>query len=278
MSEQEFDIIIEKERTRSNYFRDLWRFRELFYILSWRDIKVRYKQTIIGILWAVIRPLLTMIIFTVVFNRIAKIPSEGDTPYFLLVLVGMLPWQFFSTSVGDCANSLLNNERLITKVYFPRMIIPASTILTNLIDFAITLLLTIILLFIFKIYPTFQILIFPLLIVWLVLLSFGLGLWLSSLNVEFRDVRFVIPFLLQIGLYISPVGYSSQLIPQQWQLIFACNPMVGIIDLFRWSLLKIEPDSNFILRVMFSFIITVIILCIGIYRFRKIERNVADVL
>lgn len=227
--------IIEPGRSARNYRQDLWKYRELFYVLSWRDLKVRYKQTAIGILWAFLRPALTLIIFTIVFNRVAGLSSQSDMPYALLVLAGLLPWQFFAGAVGESSNSLIQNSALITKVYFPKMIIPASTVVTSLVDFLIAFLLLFPLMFFYGYCPGFRLLLIPLLVIPLLFLSLGFGLLLSALNVQFRDFRYVIPFLLQLGLYLSPVGFSSQALPEQWQIWYPLNPMVGIIDAFRWA-------------------------------------------
>src|SRR2546427_4472318 len=230
-------IIIEPGRTEKNYWADLWRYRELFLILAWRDISVRYKQTIIGVAWAVIRPFLTMVVFTVIFGRIAALPS-GGVPYALMVFAAMLPWSLFSTALGEASNSLIGNERLISKVYFPRLIIPTATVVTAFVDFLISFVILLGLMVYYRFAPSWNILLLPLFIVMALLASLGPGLWITALNVKYRDFRYVIPFLVQFGLYISPVGFSSSIIPEKWRLLYSLNPIVGVIDGFRWSILR----------------------------------------
>src|SRR5579884_2666085 len=202
-------LIIEAGRTEANYWRDLWRFRELFYFLAWRDILVRYKQTVIGIAWALVRPLVTMVVFTIVFSRIAKLPSPSSAPYALLVMAAMLPWQFFATSLSEASNSLVGNSSLISKIYFPRLIIPAGSLITAFVDFLITLTLLGAMMLWYGFHPDWKILLLPAFIILVFTSSFGIGLWLCALNVEYRDFRHIVPFLVQFGLYISPVGFSS---------------------------------------------------------------------
>jgi lipopolysaccharide transport system permease protein len=274
MNSEEFDIIVEKGRTEANYWRDLSRFRELFYILSWRDIKVRYKQTVIGTAWAIIRPLLTMLVFTFVFSRVAKLQSSSDVPYALLVLVGLLPWQFFSTSLSDASNSLLGNTNLITKVYFPRLIIPASSVITSFVDFMISFGLLLLVMIYYQFVPSINILFLPLLLVLVFLLSFGFGLYLTALNVKYRDFRYVIPFIVQFGMYLSPVGYSSNVVPEQWRTLYSFNPMVGVIDGFRWCILGIGEFPMRSLAISTFMMILGVIL--GFWYFRKTERSFAD--
>src|SRR5437867_4959798 len=229
-------IVIEAGRTENNYWTDLWRYRELFLILAWRDISVRYKQTIIGVAWAIIRPFLTMVVFTVIFGRIAGLPSSG-TPYALLVFAAMLPWSLFSTALGEASNSLIGNERLISKVYFPRLIIPTATVVTAFVDFLISFVILLGLMVYYRVAPNWSILLLPLFIVMALLASLGPGLWITALNVKYRDFRYVIPFLVQFGLYVSPVGFSSDVIPPKWRPIYSLNPIVGVIDGFRWCIL-----------------------------------------
>src|SRR5881409_2614592 len=230
-------IIIEPGRTEKNYWADLWRYRELFLILAWRDVSVRYKQTIIGLAWAVIRPFLTMVVFTVVFGRIAALPS-GGAPYALMVFAAMLPWSLFSSALGEASNSLIGNERLISKVYFPRLIIPTATVVTAFVDFHISFVILLGLMVYYRFVPSWNILLLPLFIVMALLASLGPGLWITALNVKYRDFRYVIPFLVQFGLYVSPVGFSSSVVPEKWRLLYSLNPMVGVIDGFRWALLR----------------------------------------
>src|SRR5438874_1956699 len=230
------ELVIEPGRTEKNYWRDLWRYRELFYFLAWRDILVRYKQTVIGIAWAVIRPFLTMVVFTVVFSRIAKLPAPGAVPYALLVMAAMLPWQFFATAMSETSNSLIGNANLISKVYFPRLVIPAGSVITSFVDFLITLGLMAVMMIWYGFLPDWHILAFPLFSILAFCTAFGAGLWLCALNVKYRDFRYIVPFIVQFGLYVSPVGFSSAIIPEKWQLLYSLNPMVGVIDGFRWAI------------------------------------------
>lgn len=266
-------IIIEAGRAEKNYWKDLWLFRELFYILSWRDIKVRYKQTVIGAAWSVIRPLLTTVIFTVVFSRVAKLHAPGNTPYAIMVFVGMLPWQFFASALGDASNSLIGNANLVSKVYFPRMIIPASSIITSLVDFGVSFLLLLSMMAIYQFVPDVKIVLLPLFIVLALAAAFGVGLLITALNVKYRDFRFIIPFVIQIGLYITPVGFSSSVVPDKWRLWYSLNPMVGVVDGFRWCVLG-EP--MYIPGFMMSVLTIIFFVWMGITYFRKTERSFAD--
>ena len=272
-----YEIIIESGRTEKNYWSDLWRFRELFYILSWRDISVRYKQTVIGILWALIRPLLTMVVFTIIFGKMAKLPSDGNAPYAIMVYAGMLPWQFFSSAITAASNSLIGNTQLITKVYFPRLIIPASSIITSFVDFIISFIILVFLMIYFSFLPTWRMVyLFGFLII-TVLTSLGFGLFITSLNVKYRDFRYIVPFIIQLGLYISPVGFSSSVVPEKYRLLYSLNPMVGVIDGFRWSILG--SDSNiYFPGLLLSLFVMVLFLVLGIRRFRKMEKTFADII
>ncbi len=268
------ELIIEPGRTEKNYWRDIWLYRELFYILSWRDIKVRYKQTVIGAVWSILRPLLTMIIFTVIFGRVAKLPTEGAAPYAIMVYAAMLPWQFFSNALAEASNSLVGNTNLITKIYFPRMIIPASSVIVSLVDFAISFVLMLVLFLWYQFLPSIQILLLPLFIILAFLASFGIGLYVTALNVKYRDFRYIIPFIVQFGLYVSPVGFSSSVVPAKWRLIYSLNPMVGVIDGFRWCILG-EQKMDWIGFGISSSVI-VLFCFIGIRYFRKTEKTFAD--
>ena len=267
------EILIEPGAARKNYWKDLWRYRELFYILSWRDIKVRYKQTVVGVAWSVIRPLLTTAIFYIIFSKIAKLDNPGSAPYALMIFAGMLPWQFFSNALSESSNSLVGNSNLITKVYFPRLIIPASSVITSLVDLAISLVIMVGFFIFFRFVPSWHIIFLPLFIVLAFACAFGIGLYLTAANVKYRDFRFIIPFIVQFGLYVSPVGFSSFEINDNYRMIYALNPMVGVIDGFRWCLLG-DPMHwrSFILSVF----MTIGFLCYGIYYFRKMERSFAD--
>lgn len=270
-------VVIEAGHQERNYWHDLWRYRELFYVLAWRDVAVRYKQTAIGVAWALIRPFLTMVIFTIVFGRIAKLPSDGDAPYALMVFAGMLPWTFFSTGLSEASNSLVANANLITKVYFPRLIVPTATIVVAFVDFIISFTILMGMMAWYRFMPGWQILFLPVLVLVAFIASIGPSLWITSLNVKYRDFRYVIPFIVQLGLYVSPVGFTSQIVPQQWRLLYSLNPMVGVIDTFRWSVLagqgQLYPPG-----LVASGIVAVFFLWFGIRRFRKTEASFADLI
>ncbi|AFY74970.1 ABC-type polysaccharide/polyol phosphate export systems, permease component [Synechococcus sp. PCC 7502] len=270
------ELIIEAGRSEKQYWQDLWHYRELFYFLAWRDILVRYKQTAIGIAWALIRPFLTMVVFTVVFGKLAKLPSDG-VPYPILVFSAMLPWQFFSNSLSECSNSLISNSNLLSKVYFPRLIVPTSAIVVSFVDFMISGMILLALMAWYNFVPSWQILTLPLFILIACAASMGAGLWLASLNVQYRDFRFIVPFIVQFGLYISPVGFSSKIVPENWRFIYSLNPMVGVIDGFRWAVL----GGNFQIYLpsfLISIVIVILLLVSGIWYFRKMERTFADVI
>ncbi|HWN95437.1 MAG TPA: ABC transporter permease [Methylomirabilota bacterium] len=273
----ETELIIEAGRAERQYWRDLWRYRELFYFLAWRDILVRYKQTVIGIAWAVVRPFLTMVVFTFVFSKIAKLPAPSNVPYALLVFAAMLPWQFFSTALSESSNSLIGNANLISKIYFPRLIVPAGSIITSFVDFLITLVLMAVLMLWYGFVPGWQILAFPLFSILAFCTAFGAGLWLCALNVKYRDFRYIVPFIVQFGLYVSPVGFSSAIVPEKWQLLYSLNPMVGVIDGFRWSLLRGEVPLSFP-SLIASLLITAALCTTGIWHFRRTEKTFADVI
>ena len=274
MSQQ---IIIEPGSSSKNYWKDLWRYRELFYILSWRDVKVRYKQTVIGAAWSVIRPLLTMIIFTIVFSKVAKLPAGVDAPYAIMVYAAMLPWIFFSTSLAEASMSLIGNSNLITKVYFPRMIVPTASIITSLVDFLISFCLLFILFLWYGYFPSWQILVLPVFLLMAFVASVGAGLFVTALNVKYRDFRYIIPFIVQFGLYISPVGFNSNVIPEKWRLVYALNPMVGVIDGFRWCLLRGEQVIYWDAMAV-SVGMSLILFVFGIRQFRKMEKSFADLI
>lgn len=271
------ELVIEGGRAERQYWVDLWVYRELFQILAWRDLTVRYKQTVIGVAWALIRPVLMMLIFTVVFQRIAKLPSDGTAPYALMVFVGMLPWQFFSAALTESSNSLIQNTNLISKIYFPRLIIPASAIITSLVDLLVSFVLMLGMMVFYNYWPNWHILFLPLFIGLAFAVAIGLGLWLCALNVEYRDVRYIVPFVVQVGLYISPVGFSSSVVPEQFRLLYSLNPMVGVIDGFRWSVLKGEVEL-FWPALLFSIGFTLLLCYSGIAYFRRVERTFADII
>ena len=232
---KEFDLIIEPNRTASDFVKELIRYRELFYFLAWRDILVRYKQTVIGIAWSVIRPFLTMVVFSVIFGRLAKLPSEG-VPYPILVFSALLPWQYFANAMQESSNSLIAGANLISKVYFPRVIVPTSSVIVSAVDFLISLALLGLLMLWYGFVPSANIVLMPFFFVLATMAALGMGLWLSALNVKYRDFRYIVPFMVQFGLYVSPVGFSSSVVPDGWRLIYSLNPMVGVIDGFRWCI------------------------------------------
>jgi lipopolysaccharide transport system permease protein len=269
-------LVIEAGRTELHYWKDLWRFRELLYFLSWRDILIRYKQTVIGVAWSVIRPVLTMIVFTVIFGKLAKFPS-GNVPYAILVYAAMLPWQFFANALSESSNSLIANANMISKVYFPRLIVPGSAVIVSLVDFLISLVVLAALMAWYRFIPDWRIVTVPLFLVLALLASLGFSLWLSALNVKYRDFRYIVPFIVQFGLYVSPVGFSSNVIPEKWRLLYSLNPMVGVIDGFRWAILGGDAQiywPGFLL----SLALTLLILFGGVRYFRKTERIFADII
>jgi lipopolysaccharide transport system permease protein len=272
-----YEIIIEAGRTERHYWHDLWRYRELFQVLAWRDIAVRYKQTVIGVAWAVIRPFLMMVVFTIIFAKVAKLPSEGTAPYALMVFAGMLPWTFFSTALSDASNSLLGNANLISKVYFPRLIVPTAAVVVAFVDFLINFMILIGLMVWYRFIPGWQMALLPIFIGLAFLASLGPGLWITGLNVKYRDFRYVIPFIVQLGLYVSPVGFSSSVIPEQWQLVYSLNPLVGIIEGFRWCILA-GQSPIYLPGLLLSVGVTALFLWIGITQFRKMEKSFADLI
>lgn len=268
------EIILEPGRGELNYWHDLWRYRELFRMLAWRDLAVRYKQTVIGTAWALIRPLLTMVVFTIIFGRIARLPSQG-APYALLVFAGMLPWALFSTALVDASNSLVNSANLISKIYFPRLIVPAASVVVSLVDFLISLAILVALMVGYQYAPGWQILLLPVFVAIAFLTSLGPALLITALNVKYRDFRYVIPFIVQLGLYISPVGFSSSVVPEQWRLVYAINPMVGVIDGFRWCILGRDHHLD-LATFLICIVVTALFLLAGIRYFRKMEKGFAD--
>jgi lipopolysaccharide transport system permease protein len=269
-------LIIEAGRTERHYWKDLWRYRELFYFLAWRDILVRYKQTVIGIAWALLRPFLTMVVFTLVFSTLAKLPS-GDVPYPVLVFAGLLPWQFISSAFTEAGNSLINNTNMISKVYFPRLIIPTSAVIVSFVDFLISGAIMVGLMAWYGYAPDWRILTLPFFILVAFAFAMGAGLWMAALNVKYRDFRYIIPFIVQLGLYISPVGFSSAVVPDQWRLLYSLNPMVGIIDGFRWAILGGSPPMYWA-GFLFSVTLVVMVFITGIMYFRRTEKSFADVI
>ena len=273
--------ILEAGRAEKNYWRDLWHYRELFQVLAWRDLSVRYKQTVIGVAWAVVRPVLTMLVFTFVFGTVANLKSHGAAPYALMVFAGLLPWQFFSTALTDSSNSLTTNANLISKVYFPRLIVPTATIVVAFVDFAISFVLLLGMMVIYQFVPPWQIIFIPAFVALCFLTSLGPGLWITSLNVKYRDFRYVIPFIIQFGLYLTPVGFTKEVIlakiPENLHFVYNMNPMVGVIDGFRWCILGGPPpflEPAFLIGIG----VTIFMLWLGIRQFRKMEKTFADLI
>jgi lipopolysaccharide transport system permease protein len=269
-------LTIEAGQTEKQYWRDLWRYRELFYFLAWRDLLVRYKQTTIGVAWAVIRPVLTMVVLTTVFGKVAKMPS-GGVPYPLLVFSAMLPWQFFSTAMSECGNSLVANSNLISKVYFPRLIVPTSSVITSFVDFLISALIMSVMMTFFRFAPPANIVFLPLFVLLAFAASFGVGLWVPALMVKYRDFRFIVPFVVQFGLYLSPVGFYSSAIAEQYRLLYSLNPMVGVIDGFRWCILGGQNVVRWS-SLAASVVGVTVLVATGIGYFRKTERTFADII
>jgi lipopolysaccharide transport system permease protein len=269
------ELIIEAGRTERQYWRDLWRYRELFLFLAWRDLLVRYKQTAVGISWSLIRPLLTMAVLTVVFGKLGKMPS-GGVPYPLLVFCGMLPWLFFSTALSEAGNSLVSNANMISKVYFPRLAITASSVITSLVDFLISCVFLVLLMMWYRFVPPAAVFLVPLFIALVFAASLGVSLWVAALMVKYRDFRFIVPFVVQFGLYISPVGFQSGVVPERFRMLYAMNPMVGIIDGFRWCILGSPslywPSTAIAIAEVASLVAS------GIWYFRKTERTFADII
>ena len=273
--------ILEAGRAEKNYWRDLWHYRELFQVLAWRDLSVRYKQTVIGVAWAVVRPVLTMLVFTFVFGTVANLKSHGAAPYALMVFAGLLPWQFFSTALTDSSNSLTTNANLISKVYSPRLIVPTATIVVAFVDFAISFVLLLGMMVIYQFVPPWQIIFIPAFVALCFLTSLGPGLWITSLNVKYRDFRYVIPFIIQFGLYLTPVGFTKEVIlakiPENLHFVYNMNPMVGVIDGFRWCILGGPPpflEPAFLIGIG----VTIFMLWLGIRQFRKMEKTFADLI
>lgn len=271
------EIIIEAGRTGKQYWRDLWRYRELFFFLAWRDVLVRYKQTVIGIAWSVIRPVLTMVVFSVVFGRLANLPSEGGAPYPIMVFAALLPWQLFANALSESSQSVVANANMLSKVYFPRLIVPGSTIIVCLVDFLISCLVLMLMMAWYGFWPGWSILAVPVFLTVGLFVAFGLGLLFSALNVRYRDFRYIVPFMIQLGLYISPVGFSSSVIPDQWRLAYSLNPMVGIIDGFRWAILG-AGEPLYMPGVVISLVLAAGLFWVGIRYFRKTEKTFADVI
>lgn len=270
-------LVIEPKQKETHYWLELWRYRELFRVLMWRDLSVRYKQTVIGVLWALIRPVMAVVIFTIVFGRIAKLPSDGSAPYAVMVFAGMLPWTFFSTGLADASNSLITNANLISKVYFPRIIVPTATIGVALADFLISFCILMLLMAWYRFLPGWHVVFLPFFLLLAFLASLGPSLWITALNVKYRDFRYVIPFVVQFGTYVSPVGFSSSIVPEKWRLLYSLNPVVAVIDGFRWCLLG-NQSTLYLPALVMSVCVTIFFLWFGVSRFRTMEKSFADMI
>jgi lipopolysaccharide transport system permease protein len=277
MSATQDEIIIEPGRGLNHYWKDLWAYRELFYFLAWRDISVRYRQTVLGVAWSLLRPLLTMAIFVLVFGKLAKLPSEGEAPYPVMVFAAMLPWQFFANALAACSESLVGNSHMISKVYFPRLAIPASSVIVSFIDFLISLAMLVLMMAWYRFTPSWHIILLPLLALLTIAVAVGAGLWFASLTVAYRDFRFIVPFAVQFGLYVSPVGFSSKIVPPQWRPLYSLNPMVGVIDGFRWAVIGGDVELYWP-GLLLSIGLVGLLLATGVWYFRKTERTFADVI
>jgi lipopolysaccharide transport system permease protein len=270
-------IVIEPGRRERHYWLDLWRYRELFRVLAWRDLSVRYKQTVIGVLWALIRPFMTMVIFTIVFSRIAQLPTDGTAPYALMVFAGILPWTFFSNGLSEASFSVITSANLISKVYFPRLIVPTATVVVALVDFLVSFCMLLLLMVWYQFMPDWRILVLPAFVLLAFCASVGPALWITALNVKYRDFRYIIPFIVQFGLYVSPVGFSSSVVPEQWRLLYSLNPIVGVIDGFRWCILGGQSEL-YAPGLAISIGVTAFFLWFGIHQFRKMEKSFADLI
>jgi lipopolysaccharide transport system permease protein len=275
-SAEPFDLVIEPRQSVRHFWRDLWNYRELFYFLSWRDVLVQYKQTLVGVMWSILRPLLTILVFTIIFGRLAHLPAEG-IPYPALVFCGMLPWHFFATALSESSQSLVSNASLIGKIYFPRLIIPVATLLVGLVDFLISFILLCGLLAWYGLWPAWQWLALPFLLLLACAAALGAGLWFAAWNVRYRDFRYIIPFVVQFGLYVSPVGFSSTIIPAKWRMLYALNPMAGVIDGFRWAISGGRTALN-LPAVLLAIAVSALLLGSGLIHFRKMERGFADII
>ena len=270
------ELVIRPGHGLRHYWRDLWTYRELFYFLAWRDLAVRYKQTAIGVAWSVIRPVLTMVVFTVIFGRLANLPSEG-VPYPILVYSALLPWLFFASGLAESSNSLIANASMITKVYFPRLALPTSAIVVSFVDFLISFVVLVLLMLGYQFWPGWRLVTLPVFVLLAFGAAMGAGLWFASLNVKYRDFRYIVPFVVQLGLYVSPVGFSSSIVPEKWRLLYSLNPMVGVIDGFRWAILGGDMRlywPGFLLSIC----VVIVLLVSGLRYFRRTERTFADII
>ena len=278
---QQFDQLLAAGRAEKNYWRDLWNYRELFIILAWRDVTIRYKQTVVGAAWGLLQPFMTMVIMTVVFGTIAQLPSVGSAPYAILVFSAMLPWQFFANSLSSSSQSIVGNSNLISKIYFPRLIVPASSVVVACVDFFISFAILLGMMAWYSYWPTWRFAMLPLLMILAFLTALGPGLIITALNVKYRDFRFIVPFIVQLGLYVSPVAYSSELIRDRFggtaYLLYHLNPMVGVVDGFRWAILGGE-SVIFLPGFLVSLVLVLVLLYCGIRYFRRTEKAFADII
>ena len=270
-----FDLVIEPNKTTADFVLELLKFRELFFFMAWRDILVRYKQTVIGVAWSVIRPLLSMVIFTVIFGRVAKLPSEGSAPYPIMVFSALLPWQYFANSMQSSSESMIRAQNMVSKIYFPRLILPTSAVLVSAVDFVISFVLLCLLMLMYRFMPSPYMILLPVFFLPATLAALGVGYWFSAVGVRYRDFRHIMPFIVQFGLYVSPVGFSSSVIPERWRLIYSLNPMVGVIDGFRWCI-QGTADSMYLPGFIISMISSSLVFYFGLRYFRKTEKTFAD--
>ena len=275
-SNSDFDMLIEPPGKWWNLrFPDLWQYRELLYFLIWRELKVRYKQTALGVFWAILQPFLTMVIFSLVFGRFAQLPSDGF-PYPIFTFVGLLPWQLFSRALSDASQSIVSNQQMVSKIYFPRIFLPASTVLASLVDFAIAFIILLGMMAYYGIAPTWRILVLPVFIVAAIFSALSVGMWLSAVNVQYRDIKYITPFIVQFWLYATPVAYSSSLFPEIWRPFLGLNPMAGVVDGFRWALLGQQIEST---PLIYISLVTILVLLVGgLAYFQKMEQTFADVI
>jgi lipopolysaccharide transport system permease protein len=277
ITEDEFDIVIRPSSGWLNLqMNELWRYRELLYFLTWRDIKVRYKQTVLGMAWAVLQPLMSMVVFTIFFGRLARIAPDGDLPYEIWNYAALVPWMFFANGLSKTGNSLVGSANLITKVYFPRMVIPIATVLSGVVDFVLAFVILILMMLAYQIVPTANIIWLPLFLLLAFVTALGMGMWLSAMNVMFRDVRYILPFMTQLWLFITPIAYPSSLIQDDvLRTLYGVNPMVGVVEGFRWALLGIDTVPS--ATILVSCGVAILLLVTGAYYFRRMEKSFADV-
>ena len=273
--DEDFDLIIEPSKGTGDFILELLKYRELFFFMAWRDILVRYKQTVVGIAWSVIRPFLSMVVFTVIFGRVAKLPTEGSAPYPIMVFSALLPWQYFSSSMSSSAGSVMRAGGMISKIYFPRLILPTSAVLVSAVDFLISFAMLCILMVVYGFVPSPYIVLLPVFFIPATLTALGIGFWFSAVGVKYRDFNYILPFIVQFGMYVSPVGFSSSVIPERWRLIYSLNPMVGVIDGFRWCIQGTEV-SLYPPAFIISIVSSLIMFYYGLRFFRKTEKTFAD--